>query len=254
MPGPLKILDLFSGIGGFSLGMEKTGGFETVAFCEIEPHRRLILNKHWPKVPCYHDVKKITGKELARDGIKPDIITGGFPCQDLSSSGTGQGLEGERSGLFYQIIRLIGEIRPKYVILENSPNLIGGNDGRWAREVFGQLAKVGYDAEWRIIPASYFGAPHERKRVWIIAYPNGVRQQGPWQLVDAIDPEAYPFREASGLIHAFQEDSLPFLCGGHDGVSSKLDQAALTGLGNAVIPIIPELIGHAILATEINQI
>lgn len=246
----LKVLDLFSGIGGFSLGLERTGGFETVAFCEIEDFPRKILAKHWPEVPCYHDVKKLTGEILGRYGITVDVITGGFPCQDLSASGSGEGLEGARSGLFYEIIRLVGEIRPEYIILENSPNLIGGNDGRWAREVFGQLAKVGYDAEWRVIPASYFGAPHERKRVWIIAYPNGVRQSGPWQLVDAIHPEAHPFREASGLVDALQENAMPFLCGGHDGVPPRVDEAAVSGLGNAVLPQIPELIGHTILASN----
>jgi DNA (cytosine-5)-methyltransferase 1 len=253
MADTFRILDLFSGIGGFSLGLERTGGFKTAAFCEIEHHRRLILEKHWPGVPCYHDVTKLTGDTLKRDGISVDVITGGFPCQDLSSSGTGEGLEGARSGLFYEIIRLIGEIRPRYVVLENSPNLIGGNDGRWAREVFGQLAKVGYDAQWRVIPASYFGAPHERKRVWIIAYPNGLRQSGPWQLIDAINPEADSFRQASGLINALQKDALPFLCGGHDGVPPRVDEPAISGLGNAVVPLIPELIGHAILASELHQ-
>lgn len=217
-----------------------------MAFCEIAETQRKVLNKHWPDVPCFGDVKELKGSEVEQ----VDVITGGFPCQDLSASGTGEGLEGSRSRLFYEIIRIVGEIRPKYVIMENSPNLIGGNDGRWAREVFGELAKVGYDAEWRVIPASYFGAPHERKRVWVIAYPAGVRQSGPWQLVDAINTETEAFREADKLVSAFREEAVPFLCRRHDGLSTELDEDLITGLGNAVIPQIPELIGHAILAAE----
>jgi hypothetical protein len=96
----LRVLDLFSGIGGFSLGLERTGGFETVAFCEIEPFPRRVLAKHWPKVPCYHDVRELTAARLAADGISVDVICGGFPCQDISLAGAGKGLAGDRSGLW----------------------------------------------------------------------------------------------------------------------------------------------------------
>ena len=111
----LRVLDLFSGIGGFSLGLERTGGFETVAFCEIEPFPRRVLAKHWPEVPCYHDVTKLTGDILARDGIAVDVITGGFPCQDLSVAGKQAGIgKGTRSGLWSEIVRLIGELSPRF--------------------------------------------------------------------------------------------------------------------------------------------
>src|SRR5690554_7851105 len=117
--GKLKVLDLFSGIGGFSLGLERTGGFETVAFCEIEPFPRRVLAKHWPEVPCYDDVRELTAARLAADGISVDVICGGFPCQDISSSGAKAGLEGKRSGLWIEYCRLIGELRPAYTVVEN---------------------------------------------------------------------------------------------------------------------------------------
>ena len=123
----MKVLDLFSGIGGFSLGLERTGGFETVAFCEIEDYPRKVLAKHWPNVPIYKDVRNVTGETLSRDGIAVNVITGGFPCQDISVCGHQAGLkDGTRSGLWSEIIRLADEIRPKYVIVENVSNLLAG--------------------------------------------------------------------------------------------------------------------------------
>ena len=171
----LRVLDLFSGIGGFSLGLERTGGFETVAFCEIEEFPRRVLAKHWPGVPIYHDVRELTKGVLDRDGIAVDVITGGFPCQDLSVAGKQRGMgEGTRSGLWSEIVRLIGELRPRYVIVENVANLLSGPSekrGGWFGRVLGDLADCGYDAEWENIPASALGAPHRRERVWIVGYP-----------------------------------------------------------------------------------
>jgi len=175
----LRVLDLFSGIGGFSLGLERTGGFETVAFCEIEPFPRKVLAKHWPEVPCYHDVTKLTGDILARDGITVDVITGGFPCQDISTAGKQAGMsEGTRSGLWSEIVRLIGELSPRYVIVENVANLLSGPSdkrGGWFGRILGDLAECGYDAEWENIPAAALGAPHRRERVWIVAYPDKIQ-------------------------------------------------------------------------------
>lgn len=164
----LRVLDLFSGIGGFSLGLDRTGGFETVAFCEIEDYPRRVLAKHWPGVPIYDDVRTLTADALARDGIDVDVICGGFPCQDLSFAGKRAGIEGARSGLWREYARLIGEIRPRYVLVENVPGLL--NLGMGA--VLGDLAALGYDATWDCIPASAVGAPHRRDRVWIIAHTN----------------------------------------------------------------------------------
>jgi DNA (cytosine-5)-methyltransferase 1 len=168
-----KVLDLFSGIGGFSLGFERTGGFETVAFCEIEKYPRAILAQHWPQVRIYNDVKTLTAQQMAADGIVPDVICGGFPCQDISLAGKGAGLEGERSGLWWEFHRLIKEIRPRWVIAEN----VSALRSRGLDTVLGSLAEIGYDAEWHCIPASAVGAPHRRDRIWIVAYPHSDGQR-----------------------------------------------------------------------------
>ena len=160
----LNILDLFSGIGGFSLGLERTGGFKTVGFCEVDPKAQAVLKKHWPQVPIYNDVSKLKGEDL--NGTI-DIITGGFPCQDISLAGKGAGLEGERSGLWWEFHRLIKEIQPKWVIAEN----VAALRSRGLDQVLRSLSEIGYDAEWHCIPAAAVGAPHRRDRVWIVAYP-----------------------------------------------------------------------------------
>lgn len=170
----LKLLDLFSGIGGFSLGLERSGYFKTVAFCEIEKFPRRVLAKHWPEVPCYEDIRTLDASALSRDGIAVDAICGGFPCQDISFAGKGAGLAGERSGLWFEYARIIGEVRPKYVIVENVAALLG----RGLDAVLGTLAALGYDAEWHCIPAWFLGAPHGRDRVWIIAYARSIEHQG----------------------------------------------------------------------------
>ena len=174
----LRVLDLFSGIGGFSLGLERTGGFETVAFCEIEPYPRAVLAKHWPGVPCYDDVRTLTADALERDGIAVDVICGGFPCQDLSLAGKQAGMDGTRSGLWSEIARLMGDLRPSYVIVENVSALLSGpaeQRGGWFGRVLGDVAALGYDAEWHCIPAASIGAPHRRDRIWLVAYANGGR-------------------------------------------------------------------------------
>ena len=171
--GLMRVLDLFSGIGGFSLGLERAG-MQTVAFCEIEPYTRAVLRKHWPHVPCYDDIRTLTAERLRADGIVPDVICGGFPCQDISTAGNGVGIEGPRSGLWSEYARLIGELRPIYVIVENVAALLG----RGLDRVLGDLATLGYDAEWHCIPASAVGAPHRRDRIWIVAYTDESRAMG----------------------------------------------------------------------------
>ena len=165
----VNLLDLFSGIGGFSLGLEQAG-FRTVAFCEIEPYPQAVLKKHWPGVPVYDDIRNLTAARLAADGVpKIDAICGGFPCQDLSYAGRRAGLEGARSGLWSEYARLIGEIKPRWAIMENVPGLLTAGMGAVLRD----LAALGYDAWWDCLPALAVGAPHRRDRVWIIAHADG---------------------------------------------------------------------------------
>jgi DNA (cytosine-5)-methyltransferase 1 len=160
----LKVLDLFAGIGGFTLGLERAG-FETAAFCEIDPYAQKVLRKNWPGVPIYDDVRDITAERLVSDGVRVDVITGGFPCQDISLAGRQSGIDGERSGLWSECARLLGELRPKYAIFENVTNLLNGERGDWFKRVLWDISAVGYDAEWHCIPASAIGAHHHRDRV-----------------------------------------------------------------------------------------
>ena len=163
----LSVLDLFSGIGGFSLGLERTGGFRTVAFCEIEPFQRAVLAKHWPGVQCYDDVCTLTARRLAADGFAQfDVICGGFPCQDISIAGRGAGLDGARSGLWFQYARIIEETRPRWVVIEN----VAAIRTRGLDTVLSGISALGYDAEWHVISAGSIGAPHLRERVWILAH------------------------------------------------------------------------------------
>ena len=162
------MLDLFSGIGGFAIGLERAG-MQTVAFCETEPFCQSVLKKHWPGVPIYDDVKTLTADRLARDGVAVDVICGGFPCQDISTAGKGAGLAGARSGLWFEFHRLIAELKPRYAIIEN----VAALRSKGLDQVLSSLAQIGYDAEWHCIPASAVGAPHRRDRIWIVAYPNG---------------------------------------------------------------------------------
>ena len=162
---PLKILDTFAGIGGFSYAAhELVGGFETTQFVEIDPFCQKVLKKHFPKVPCHDDIKTFT----AFSG-QYDVITGGFPCQDLSVAGRRAGItKKSRSGLFYELIRVIRLVRPKFVVMENVAAIL--NNG--LDIVLGELSEAGYDAEWSIISASSLGASHRRSRWWCVAYTN----------------------------------------------------------------------------------
>tara|TARA_A100001515_G_scaffold127216_1_gene112851 strand:+ start:714 stop:1730 length:1017 start_codon:yes stop_codon:yes gene_type:complete len=170
----MNVLDLFAGIGGFTLGLERAG-FTTVAFCEIDSYAQKVLKKNWPGVPIYDDVRQITADRLISDGIRVDVITGGFPCQDISVAGKREGIEGERSGLWTECARLIGELQPRYAIFENVTNLLNGERGDWFKRVLWDISSLGYDAEWHCIPASELGAHHHRDRIWIVAYPRRER-------------------------------------------------------------------------------
>lgn len=250
----LSVLDLFAGIGGFSLGLERASlngrSFRTVAFCEIEPFPRAVLRKHWPDVRQYEDVRTLTADQLVRDGIgRVDVITGGFPCQDLSATGAQAGIgEDTRSGLFRQIIRLAVECssvgwRP-YLIFENVGRLLSGpaeSPGAWFGEFLNSLAEVGYDAEWFSITAASIGAPHERDRVWIVAYPNTSQLER-----GSISCGVY--QEHANFSDSCWGQDKPGVVRTSNGIPSQMDRVA--SLGNSVVPQIPEMIGRAILLAQ----
>ena len=243
----LRVLDLFSGLGGFSLGLERTGGFETAAFCEFAEFPRQVLAKHWPDVPCFPDVRELKGTDIEGP---VDVICGGFPCQDISVAGRQAGISsGTRSGLWSEIIRLTGDLSPSYIIVENVSNLLSGPSDRrggWFGRILGDLAECGYDAEWENIPASALGAPHRRNRVWIVAYPNNLGCEGGTkkQILQIASKSRQSVRKFEGQ---FKRPHLPAsrFCNADDGVSRRVDR--LKALGNAVVPQIPEMIGRAIL-------
>jgi site-specific DNA-cytosine methylase len=153
---------LFAGIGGFDLGFERAG-FKTVWQVEIDPYAQKVLAKNFPEAERFGDIR-----ECGSHNLKPvDVICGGFPCQDISNAGLRAGIEGERSGLWKEYARIIGELRPRYIVVENVAALLGRGMG----VVLGDLAEIGYDAEWEVVSAADVGAPHLRERIWIVAYP-----------------------------------------------------------------------------------
>ena len=164
-----KILDLFSGLGGFSLGLERTGCFKTIAFCDNDKFSKLILDKHWKGVKVYNDVREITKERFIADGIQfPDIITGGFPCQPFSVAGKQKGTSDDRH-LWPEMFRIIKAFKPRYVIGENVRGIINIQDGVVFETVCTDLESEEYEVQPFIIPAAGIGAPHRRERVWIIA-------------------------------------------------------------------------------------
>jgi DNA (cytosine-5)-methyltransferase 1 len=246
----VTVLSLFAGIGGFDIGLERAG-FPTAAFCENDPFCQRVLRRHWPEVPIYGDIRELSGERLAADGIRPDILCGGFPCQDISIAGKGAGITGSRSGLWFEFQRLIGEIKPRFVLIENSPKL----RSRGLETVLSGLVALGYDAEWHCVPATYVGAPHRRDRVWILAYPEGHTQR---PYADRIrshhkamyvrrGPELFDEQECDAGSLAWRSADAP-VQRVVDGAPSRLDVARLGCAGRSVVPQLVELWGKALAA------
>lgn len=231
----MNVLDLFSGLGSFSLGLERAG-FKTAGLCEINPFARRILAKHWPDVPCAHDIRQ---REF-REG-EADIICGGFPCQDISQAGGGAGLAGARSGLWGELLRAIRMVRPLDAIVENVAALLDRGMGT----VVGDLAEIGYDAEWHCIPASSVGAEHHRDRVWIISHPDsehGQTRVGILPIDEGTLQQAHHRNRASVWLASTLPSPRVV-----DGSTAWLDRRERTeAIGNSLVPQIPEIIGHAI--------
>lgn len=235
----LTIGSCFSGIGGLELGLERTGGFETKWQIEWDDYATKVLEKHWPNVKRYKDI---------RDVIRPepvDIITGGYPCQPFSQAGKRQGEKDERH-LWPELLRLIRTLRPRYALMENVTGHLSLGFGR----VVGDLAESGYDAEWQVLSARQFGAGHRRERLFVLAYPSSPGRERFKSL-----KRPFIFKKTSqsinrnGIIGSWLElerdrSSLR----NYHGVSISMERKRLQCIGNAVVPQIAEVIGKMILA------
>jgi DNA (cytosine-5)-methyltransferase 1 len=196
----LRIIDTFSGIGGFSLAARWLGGFQTVQFVEWEPYCQRILAQHFPDTPIHGDITTFYPEQGAAD-----VICGGFPCQDISTAGKQAGIkQGTRSGLFYELMRVVRTVRPRYVVMEN----VAAITSNGLDTVLGELAQAGFDAEWACIPASAVGACHQRDRWWLVAYANDTGHDCSSQCGNnkcgsqTIQNGIYPLIEPSGCFDA----------------------------------------------------
>ena len=237
-------LDLFTGFGGFAYGLEATGGFQTVAMCEISRECRPVLERHFPRAARFRAIQYLEGRKLA-NFLPIHLATAGFPCQDASVANiAGAGTKGARTGLFEHAVRLAGYLECG-LLMENVPGLLVRGFG----DVLRALAEIGFDAEWECISARDAGADHERERLWIMAYPGGEGRKGfehyHGVLSRARTALAQHGDEAfSGWRALVSGQSV--LRGG-DGISVAMERRRLHGLGNAVCPSIPQAIGQAIL-------
>ena len=247
----MNVGSLFSGIGGFDLGLERAG-MRVVWQSEIDPYASAVLRKHWPAVPNHGDIRNIRAGT-----VEPvDVLCGGFPCQDISNAGKRAGIDGERSGLWSEYARVIGELRPRYVIVENVAALLG----RGIERVLGDLAALGFDAEWHCISACEFGAPHSRERVFLIAYAHEI---GCWRWGDYLsDATGFDHWQATQgqrewadverwLGATFQDrdgsGTHSQAVGVVDGIPRELECGMF---GNAIVPQVAEVIGLAIMSSQ----
>lgn len=234
------VLTLFSGAcGGWDLGMERAG-HRVVAACEFDPWRRAVLQRNFPNTKVYDDVRGLTADRLRADlGFLPDIVVGSPPCQDASSANHyGRGIDGERTGLFAEFVRLVGDIRPAWFAAENVARLAS----RGLDRLLGDMEAHGY-AVWPLLMAARdFGAPHERDRLWLVGI-DADKDHEPCEPVDG---------EVAGLVgpHPWAEPwalAAGRFCGVADGLPADVARDAAAALGDAVVPQIAEAIGRAML-------
>lgn len=235
----MTIGSLFSGIGGLDLGLERAGLGPVVWQVERDEYCRSVLARHWNKAERFDDVRTVGKQNLKR----VRVMCGGFPCQDISYAGPGAGISGERSGLWFEYARIIGELRPQFVVVENVAALLD----RGGRDVLGTLAALGFDAEWSVVSACSLGATHVRRRLFVVAYTNGVdgwpRLRNPparsrWA-VQTGDRFASARARAKSRVENPSE-----LYRGADGVPYRMERNR--AIGNAVAPDCGELVGELI--------
>jgi len=265
----LRLIDTFSGIGGFSYAAETlVGGFRTVSFVECEPFCQKVLKKHWPNVPIHDDIRTYQPEPYSAD-----VICGGFPCQSISNAGKREGItETSESGLWYELYRVICLLRPRYVVLENVSAILSNGLGI----VLGNLAEAGYCCEYACIPASYVGACHQRDRWWLVAYSQSERTgeynsriwrqserrdlqtdrdtnqkisttantmykglqgfRGEHELQESSREKTFAWRNSGITLEQNWKRyiSKPVLCRGDDGLSNRVHR--LKALGNSIVP------------------
>jgi len=263
----LKVLDLFSGIGGFALGLESTGYFKTVQFVENEKWCQQILAKNFPGVPIHDDIKTYNTYQ----GVEADVVVGGFPCQPFSVAGKGKAVQDDRH-LWPEMFRVIRQTKPTWVIGENVRNIVSISDGMVLEEVYLDLESQGYEVQSFIIPASAVNAPHQRYRTWIVAHTDHgnhnekkeIRTRGNtinFSSADVADTDsqrgclwetdrqdAEDVGQSPRCKVTRQWDSEPDVCRVVDGLPNRVDR--LKGLGNAIVPQIAYQIGKAIRDAE----
>lgn len=235
----LKHLDLFSGIGGFALAAQRLGGITTAQFVELAQYPQHVLRNRFPNVPIHDDITTFYPSD------QYDIVTAGYPCQDISpASATRSGLTGNRSGLFYEVVRIIRSNRPRYVILENSAALLTHRGGRDMQAVLWELSESGYDAQWSVVSACSVGAPHMRERLFIVAYPNSINVEGV-----AFQRE---FKKSLQKINSTPRAKLwasePPNARMADGIPARMERMRM--MGNAVVPLVAENSLKIVIAME----
>ena len=242
----LTVGSLFSGIGGLDLGLEQSG-MEVIWQSEIDPYACKVLSKHWPKVVNHGNIKDIRWADV----VRPDVLCGGYPCQPFSLAGRRAGEDDPRH-LWPWVRNAISELRPKYAILEN----VRGHLSMGGLSVIGELAAIGYDAEWRLISAASVGAHHRRERLIIVAYANSSKldninlnrcdSQTPAKpsTIFPIGRKYCPSRPIGNWLPEPNVDRVAH------GVPNRVDR--LRGLGNAVVPQVAELIGRMVLDYDSN--
>ncbi|AFZ67597.1 DNA cytosine methyltransferase [Deinococcus peraridilitoris] len=237
----LTVGSLFAGIGGLESGLELTGGFKTIWQVEIDPFARAVLEKHWPDTPRFTDVRDITATLVSR----PDVICGGFPCQDISSANTASdrlGLAGEKSGLWSEYARIVHDLRPRWVIVENSPRWRD-----WVPDVRRDLWGIGYASLPIRVRAADVGALHQRPRVFVLAHTD--RDGKPLR---AIHAEASRL-QALPVAHGYWRHTPPGTFRVADGLPEGMDRARNRTLGNAVSPEVARWVGQRILNARTAQ-
>jgi len=251
---PLKFGSLFAGIGGIDLGLERAG-MECIFQVEKEAFPNRVLSKHWPKVEKINDIKQFNPRKKHRC----DVIAGGFPCQDISNAANNRkGLEGDRSGLWWEMLRIIEETKPSFVVIENVSSL----RKRGLEQVLRSIAEIGFDAEWTIFRASDFGFAHKRERMFIVAYSNRVDwfDGGHHERFDGVgarcefNSSARSCKDGGDVLRWLVQAYKAFNWSAHhpgtgrkiDGIPNRVDR--LRGLGNAVVPDIAEFIGRRIVS------